>query len=292
LVNEKARPFRNYIGHFYARRVRRILPPYLILLIWVAIAFPGPWLRLWYLYLGGMNFLMPLKLANLDFLSPLWSLAVEEQFYLIWPLAVFYLNSRQLIRCAVALLLLAPVLRFACTPFFQTRWAIYMLLPFRMDTLAAGALVALLWPELRKRLTESSWLRARIAWGCASAALVAILTALVLNRHGYTTYGNTRIGNLALYEVTLGLTASAFIVVLIGFGRKALSTWPFVWLGRISYSFYLVHTVALHVCPQFHGLLALAVSIAYATVSWFVVEKPILNSTRPEPALLLSTGKD
>jgi peptidoglycan/LPS O-acetylase OafA/YrhL len=287
LVNQKTKPFGTYVGHFYARRARRILPPYLILLILLALTFPGSWLRFWYLYLGGMNFLMPLNIPHLEFVAPLWSLAVEEQFYLLWPLAIFFLSRKQLIRCAVTLLFLAPVLRFVFTPFFDTSWAIFMMLPFRMDTLAAGALLALLWPDLRERLKKLPKLHRQIVWGCAGAGLFSLLSIMVMQRHGYTTYGNTRLGNLVIYEATLGIVVSIFLSVLIGFGSQALSSFPLIWLGRISYTFYLVHLVALHLLPQVHALLALATSVMYATISWLFIEKPILNSGRPEPTLLL-----
>jgi peptidoglycan/LPS O-acetylase OafA/YrhL len=291
LVNQKTKPFGRYIGHFYARRARRILPPYLILLVLVALIFPGPWLRFWYLYIGGMNFLAPLRLAHLDFLSPLWSLGVEEQFYLLWPLAIFFLNRKQVIRCAVALLFLAPVLRFVFTPCFDSSWAVYMLLPFRMDTLAAGALLALLWPGLRERLTDSPRLYGQIVWSCAGVFFLSLLGIMAMQRHGYTTYGNTRLGNLIIYEATLAMMVSVFLPVLIGFGRKTLSALPLVWLGRISYSFYLVHLVVLHILLQFYALPALAVSIVYAAISWIFIEKPLLNSGRPEPAILANSAK-
>jgi peptidoglycan/LPS O-acetylase OafA/YrhL len=104
-----------------------------------------------YLYAFLMNFIYPLRVsAPLPF-APLWSLAVEEQFYLLWPLAVYFLSEKHLARLALSLIVAAPILRWICTPWFATQWQIYMLTPFRMDTLATGALIAIAWRRHRDR---------------------------------------------------------------------------------------------------------------------------------------------
>ena len=123
LYGSKAGKFGSYIGHFYERRVRRILPPYLVVLGISALLFGVWWLRYWYFYIGAMNFLHPLNLPNLETL-PLWSLAVEEQFYVFWPFAVFYLSRKRLIQFSLFIIVLTPILRYVCTPLFVKHWAI------------------------------------------------------------------------------------------------------------------------------------------------------------------------
>lgn len=288
LLNEKNKPFGQYIGDFYARRVRRIVPAYVVILVICAFIFGLGWLRYWYLYLGAMNLVIPMHLPYLEVL-PLWSLAVEEQFYLLWPLAVFLLSRRQLTGLAVLVLVAAPALRFVCTPLFSSHYAIYMLSPFRMDTLAAGALVAICWPKLRGKLHSDPLFRSRLKVAGSVLFFTGLVTALVLNGRGLTPTMGSRVGNTFLLEATLGITGGMFFLALLGVGQKFLSSWPLVKLGRISYSIYLFHLTALYLAPKNNGFIAFAMSIAYATAMWFLVESPILShgkKTRrtPQPA--------
>jgi peptidoglycan/LPS O-acetylase OafA/YrhL len=270
LLNSKDRPFRSYIGYFYARRARRILPPYIVIMIITTAIFGTAWMANWYYYLGGMNFLSVFHKTELETL-PLWSLAVEEQFYLLWPFAVYYLSRENLLRLCCLLLVLAPAFRFLCTPLFQTHGAIYLLLPFRMDTLAAGALLAILWP------THGSRFKARVF---VTLSLSSLAVLILLAMHHITTTANTRVGNLIIYEATLAICSSLFILALMGVGKPFLTSVPMVWLGTISYSIYLFHMTALHLAPNL-GLGILLV-LAYATAMWFLIERPI---TRYKPRL-------
>lgn len=271
LLRAKDKPFREYIGAFYARRVRRILPPYVVIMLIVSAIFGLAWTRYWYLYLGGMNFLAPLHLEDIKEI-PLWSLAVEEQFYFLWPIAVFYLSRKHLKTCAVSLIVLAPLLRYLCTPLFHLHWAIYMLLPFRMDTLAAGALIAIVWPDLKERVSTS-----KIAWAGASLIALSLVAFVILSKFGYTTYSNTRIGNAWVYESTLCIASCLLVMSLAGIGKAILSFNPLRYLGTISYSVYLSHLAALHLSPHQSVPIAAAATIVYASLMWFFVEKPILN---------------
>jgi peptidoglycan/LPS O-acetylase OafA/YrhL len=280
LLKAKDQTFGSYTGIFYARRARRILPAYFVILAISTVMFGPSWMRYWYLYLGGMNFIPPLHLTGLDTL-PLWSLAVEEQFYLIWPIAVYYLSRKHLKVCAIALLAIAPTLRFFCTPLFALHWAVYMLVPFRMDTLAMGALIAIVWPDFKTK-NQSSRFKTRIAGECIAVMLAAFATLGFLSRNGLTTNSNTRIANLAVYESTLMIVTGVFVIALIGIGNGFFSFSPLRLLGRISYSVYLFHLTAIYLAPSNNIPIAAAITILYATAMWFLVEKPILN-WKPKP---------
>jgi peptidoglycan/LPS O-acetylase OafA/YrhL len=75
---------------------------------------------------------------------PLWSLAVEEQFYLVWPWMVLLSSQRTLKKVTLGIIVAAPVLRAICTPAFASYWPIYCLALFRADTLACGAFIAIM----------------------------------------------------------------------------------------------------------------------------------------------------
>lgn len=281
LVKCKDQSFGRYIGGFYARRARRILPAYIAIMLIATFAYGSEWAHHWYLYFGAMNFIVPLHISGLPGpMWSIWSLAVEEQFYLLWPLAIFYLSPKQTIKCGLFLLALAPVLRFVCTPLFDDHLAIYMLLPFRMDTLAAGALIALLWPQVKDKVLNY---RPILSGGIVVILGLSLLAIRWLALHGFTTDSNTRVGNFGVYEATLVIATSVFLLALMGIGKPILSFAPLRWLGMISYSVYLFHTTALNFFPRPAAVL---ITLAYSTAMWFLVEKPILNFKvhRADPA--------
>src|SRR5580658_6430483 len=112
-------------SRFYERRALRILPPYLVFLLLATFVFHLRWGKnaLWY-GLFAMNFAEAFNLG-VPGLGILWSLAVEEQFYLFWPIVALRFSPRIVLRCAVALIVLAPILRGIATPFLHDHSAIY-----------------------------------------------------------------------------------------------------------------------------------------------------------------------
>ncbi len=282
LLKMRRQEFRFYVRNFYVRRVRRIVPAYIVALLVSSLIFGFAWIHYWYFFIGGMNLLMPLGFGNLTPI-PLWSLAVEEQFYLLWPLAVFFLNTSDLIKCAVTLIVLAPLLRFVCTPIFSSHWAIYMLLPFRMDTLAAGALIAITWPDIKQIVG-----RIQIAISGLLIIILSLALLLIMSQWGLTTDSNTPVGNMLVYEATLLIAVSAFVLALVDLGGAFLKHPILRFMGRISYSIYLIHLTFLY---KIHSvLLATIATLIYATLMWFFVEEPILtwrsNKSAHRPEIL------
>ena len=159
LLGSKGKSLSGYFSHFYERRARRILPPYAILLLVTSLLLGITWMNRWYLYLFLMNILVAWQLPEPKPFEVLWSLAVEEQFYLVWPFVIFFLSETAIAWTAGALVVLAPLLRWYFTPFFWSHWAVYALMPFRMDLLAAGALLALIWRRQKRlnRTIRSFW---------------------------------------------------------------------------------------------------------------------------------------
>ncbi len=276
LIGAKERRIGDYFGHFYGRRVRRILPPYVLLLALTPIFFGMAWLRQGVMYVFLMNVLFASGKVHPSSLDVLWSLAVEEQFYLFWPLVVFFMSETAIAWVAGALVVGAPLLRYVCTPWFAWYAPMYMLTPFRMDLLAVGALFAIAWRR-RRRAVER--------WGMYGPLLtVAALGAMLwfARRPGFTITANTQFGNLWIYEFTLLGSAGVVLWALSGRGVGVLRLEWVRYVGRISYSFYLIHTTALIVLARYVpgrwvvAALALAGSLGYSAVSWRWLEKPIL----------------
>lgn len=280
LLGAKERRIGDYFGHFYGRRVRRILPPYLLLLLWTPVFFGVGWLRFGYMYVGLMNLLGPLGMPHPMGFDVLWSLAVEEQFYLFWPFVIFFLSERAVAGVAGVLMVVAPVLRHIGTPASYGFEGVYMLTPFRMDLLAAGALIAIAWRR-RRDLIER--------WGVYGPVLTAAAVGAMLwlaRRPGFTITANTPFARVWIYELTLLASAGVVLWALGGRGVGVLKVGWVRYVGRISYSFYLVHSMVQVVLLE--GLrnrwvvagLTLAISLGYAAVSWRWLETPILYAGR------------
>lgn len=274
LLQSRSHPLGGYFAHFYSRRARRILAPYFLTLLLGSFFVGLDWMHHWYFYLLFTNFIQPLGIRLPTAFEPLWSLAVEEQFYLLWPFAVYFLSERSLRRLCLALMLIAPALRG--TLHFHLQWAVYMLTPFRMDLLAAGGLLCLIWRQKPELIARKALLVALplIGLGLASLGLLA--------HFHITTSSNTRTGNVLIYESTLALSLGFMLYALAGRGVAWLGWSPLRYIGRISYTMYLVHLgIILVLLPYFRGLaltaLALAATIAYASLSWFLMERHLLH---------------
>jgi peptidoglycan/LPS O-acetylase OafA/YrhL len=174
LLDSKGR--KAYFTNFYARRFLRLFPVYYGYLLLLATLAPmlhrlvhtsmPDYRGSWWWYLG--YFANWKRGSATDpYLGQFWSLAVEEQFYLLWPSAVYLLSRRNLARLCVALCALSVAVR--CT---VSGLDTYRVTIARMDSLALGALVALAVRDQRwMRLLDRFW---RTALAAAAAAFVVV----------------------------------------------------------------------------------------------------------------------
>lgn len=277
LINVKTKGLKHYFGHFYSRRARRILPPFLALLVVTSVLFGIAWMRQWYFYILLMNFLLAFQMPHPHSLDILWSLAVEEQFYLVWPFVVYFCSERAIAWVAGAIVLATPMLRWFCTPLFAYHWPIYELTPFRMDLLAIGALMTIVWRKRRSLLERFGH------YGLILSALALAVLYALSKDPGFTLTSNTRASNTWIYELTLLTCAGAMLWALSGKGIGILMLSPVRYIGRISYTIYLIHlTVFLLVSRYLHEKLAVAgvtlvITLLYAMISWRFLEEPLLS---------------
>lgn len=297
------------LAGFWARRARRLLPASALLLLVTVVA--------------GRLMLSPLAMGTLagdavaagafvsnfvfagretgyfaDAPSPLlhfWSLAVEEQFYLLWPLVLVALTRRPrqyrrllgvVIAAGIAASLIASVWMTARRP----TWA-YYLLPARMGELLFGAGVALVGPAWR---TVSPRVRAALGW----FGIVAIAVAVF----GYD--DTTKFPGTAALLPVLGT-----VLVLAAGGDGAAAGGPVValrhpvaqWIGKHSYAIYLWHWPPLVLAESRYGELSLVVrvvilagAVGLAVVSVRLVEAPVRHSAwlavRPARGLALGAS--
>jgi peptidoglycan/LPS O-acetylase OafA/YrhL len=286
LIAHKENRLGRYLGDFYKRRARRIYPPYVLFLAVTTLLFGTSWMRHAYMYVFLMNFLHPLRILEPYTMVILWSLAVEEQFYLVWPFVVYLMREVQLWWIASVLMVVAPLLRWFCTPLFAREWAIHFLTPFRMDCLAAGALLALVWHSHRALVQRFG------ACGLGLAAGAVIALGLLSRVPGFSTAANTRAGNTVIYELTMLISVGLVLWALSGRWVGILKVTQLRYIGRISYSMYLISTTALVVAGRMvHSIAAIAavgagITVVYASVSWYVIEKPLLSGKAKEASVL------
>ena len=150
LLDTKESP--NYLKNFYARRVLRIWPLYYCLLGFMFVVLPhvsasegvaifaksSPW---WAYPFFLQNFLLPLSTDASGPLGVTWSLAIEEQFYLVWPIIVRFLSRRQIAILAIVEIAASPVLRYVLAAHHVHIYANFFC---RLDGLMLGAFLAAL----------------------------------------------------------------------------------------------------------------------------------------------------
>jgi peptidoglycan/LPS O-acetylase OafA/YrhL len=275
LLDAPKTSFRAYIGHFYERRARRILPPYILTMAVFSIFITTHWTQQWPYYLGFTNYLQFHEKTVYEEIGALWSLCVEEQFYLCAP--------RQVRRIAIALILITPAIRAALTPWLNHQvwnlyhWFVYKSTITRMDELAMGAALVFAWRS------HSEWIK-KYGYLFLGFTIVTPVVMLFLSRlGGYSTFDNTIKGNTVTYAIAMAAATGAFLWALGGRYIYTLNSAVMRYLGRISYTFYLIHSLFIQVClHHLHNEYVIAVtsfacSVAFASLSWFLMEKPLLH---------------
>jgi peptidoglycan/LPS O-acetylase OafA/YrhL len=281
LLTHREQSLGSYLGDFYWRRTMRIFPLYYAYLAVNAVACLAKALPLvgygWFLtylanYLIGVDYGRP----GDGWVDHLWSLAVEEQFYLIWPAVVFFVAG-SLRGITIVLILAAPVIRALTLKFTGNPYLTIVTLPGCMDMLFAGALVAV--ARDNRRLL---WLMA-----AAGAAVIVYCLDVV----PYADFASTPLwvprGQMIFTGFALLFGPLMLACEHLGPITRVLETRPLLFTGRISYGIYLWHPLAFaagHRLAQRAGItgvpmMALCIALAYAvaTLSWFGFERYFLR---------------
>ena len=296
-----------YFTTFYARRTLRIFPLYYLVLLLAFVVLPKfPALHPVLLGQVGQVDLPPqwpywLYLTNFSiadggwvhgWVDVAWSLAIEEQFYLVWPLLIWLCPPRLVAPLCAVILVAQPVARSYARAIDMPSLSIYVLPWFRLDGFATGALLAV---AQRRGLLPllDRWVPIVVIAGVAGIIACTILG-------GHTWWWNRRMQQYG-YSL-IAVTAGAMLVSAVN--RPADSLWPRMlsagWLrafGKYSYGMYLIHPPVMRAVREyvfnpeqyftpgiaswnaqvlFYGA-ATAPAFALAWLSWRLFEAPILR---------------
>lgn len=307
LLVEDFRKDRYSVLEFYVRRAKRLFPALLLVLSVVLAAgwlilLPGEFEQLGKHVFGGAAFISNILLwresgyfdgaSELKVLLHLWSLGVEEQYYLLWPWLLLFLLKRKVTPwwAVTGMLVLSAALSVALTPGQPA--ASFYLPATRFWELLAGSMLALHYgldspPAAAQGTTPVTPPHAR--WVGEAAAVVGLgLLVIAISQFDR----DTPFPGWAAAVPVLGT------VLLVGPAREAaLNRWmlasrPFVWVGLISYPLYLWHWPLLAYARIWTGeplssgvalgLLAISVVMAWLTYRW--IERPIRVSGTPRGA--------
>jgi peptidoglycan/LPS O-acetylase OafA/YrhL len=231
LLDSKNSP--GYFRNFYGKRVLRILPAYFFTIGLVALFYPTK--AYWLLSALFLSNFAPNFGVAMDY-PPFWTLAVEEHFYLAWPLLVHFTSRKQLTTLCIVGLFAGPILRAAYflneVPMAYETW-------FSTESLCYGALAA---------LAVRSWDRAQLTNLALSALGLAALIGCISAPFGIHTR-TTFVG--AVYQLPMiDLAATAFVLTVLNNQGKASMAWlrqPWMqFVGLISFSLYLTHPLVGH----------------------------------------------
>jgi peptidoglycan/LPS O-acetylase OafA/YrhL len=295
----------HYFRNFYARRVLRICPLYYGTLVVFFLVLPrlvpdSDSLRalqrdeVWY-----WSYLSNINIARngwrwYDSLGHFWSLAVEEQFYLVWPVVVLFFRRATVIRVCLWCIGGSLIARVALI-LAGYQPAAYVLTPARMDALAVGAILGLVARD-PVRVTEIA------RWASPAAALLSLLLGAMFVWRGGLVAHDPVVSTLGLtllawlFGSVLLLTLTASPQRLLG---RMFSSSVLCFFGRYSYGLYVFHHPILFIkpgllplgwVPMLFGSLVLktlvfvmvatAVSVVLAVMSWHLYERQFCKLKR------------
>jgi peptidoglycan/LPS O-acetylase OafA/YrhL len=305
LLNSRSSP--KYYRTFYLRRFFRIIPIYYLWLALFGLAmiaakmwnvWGGTEFRTlvpyWAYFIFLQNYFQGATLAQFFWLGPLWSLAVEEQFYLLAPPVVRKLSPARLLKVLSGVLVFSLLLRLFLSSMYGASYDYWGInastdwMPCRADDLALGMIVATLWanPQSRIRLQRGLSVSYAGLFSCAVSLLAMFYWIMKPDSFVTATIARTIIGFFFVFLLIIALTDKD------GLPGRVFRWRPLRELGKISYCVYIIHQAVswalyrsiLHSDPRFDGwfaigvsVLSFAVTVLIAELSWQYFESPLIH---------------
>jgi peptidoglycan/LPS O-acetylase OafA/YrhL len=303
LMSVHVGPWRRSLRSFYLRRALRLLPALVVLLAFtfVSYAIVGPHTLATRQTLVGVpasffyvaNWLPALGITNLGFLGHMWSLSVEEHFYMLWPMlfrALWSASPRRTAKRVALALGAAAAYRVYLVASGASLNRLYTGTDARAEELFVGCLLAVLFTAGLSRLAA----RRPMLWHCAAfiavVGLVGAAIALPVGSRFVPRGGST------LIELAAALVIANIVLFPRAIVSRLLAFRPLVWLGRRSYGIYLWHLplggLAAALVPVgdplarfFNTALIWVATISVAALSYRFVERPFMSAHPPRTAI-------
>jgi peptidoglycan/LPS O-acetylase OafA/YrhL len=287
----------NYFSAFYARRFLRIFPVYYLLLfivMIVALVAALPTSDFWLYFFYVQNFKLGLNHFVADFpnvFNHTWSLAIEEQFYLCYPLLVWYFNEKKLPWILAGIILLSIGWKYYLSLSYPENSIVFLHTLSNIDFLAAGGIVAICF----RNFAPSSVRTVLIILSGLFIGGYYLALHYILNVHFFL-YPFSRAGLHGQFFFMLLLPLSCLLLAIVYQSNLLLTRWIFenqaiTYLGKISYGLYLYHFPVFILMDRYvkvvptGGLIEdpllvimkFVVTIVLSIASWYWLEKPLLK---------------
>jgi peptidoglycan/LPS O-acetylase OafA/YrhL len=284
------------LRNFYARRFLRLAPPFYLLIFVLVLLDHEPIASSWLWHVAYLtNFWIVMGNPSNVF----WSLAVEEQFYVIWALVVLIWPRQRLFELCIGLICLGLAMKVAwLLAGLPPRDSMYMIFA-NFGLLGIGVGLALL-SYRDGRPFQFDWFTPQVSRRFAALALaglaIATLSWVFFGRQGYIRYFFLE----HLVGIGFGWVIIRTAVGWSGWIGLLMDNGVLRYIGQISYSLYLVHNFVPKILEQYFGefaplnllVLTLGITFGVCALSWVLVEKPILSLKRyfPERPLQKATN--
>ncbi|WP_263358724.1 acyltransferase family protein [Acidicapsa ligni] len=296
ILKDRSEP--GFWSNFYLRRAFRILPAFAVIftITLVAAHYFAPQIHVTSGYVLPAIFFLAnwtaVTQTEMPWLGHIWSLAVEEQFYFLWPQAAKRLNKVTLLKLALALVVASELLRVLLAVIYVRGEIIFKITPTRIDGLSIGAALAvgITLPEVQRFL--ANW------WRRIAIVAAALLCCIFFAFHG-------SLAPISKWSQIFAIPPAIVLTSMLIFGalESALPSGlarffgnpVMTYLGRRSYALYLIHgplRVAVQ-ASRVHGTLAnlpqgvgvdillvlsiLVISLILSELSWRLIEMPAQN---------------
>jgi peptidoglycan/LPS O-acetylase OafA/YrhL len=310
---KKSLPPREYFFKFYGRRFLRIFPLYYFslllmsgLAVWLTSAsYHVNYMKLFfdqarYAVLYVYDFFFATNIVkNHYFLDHFWSLSVEEQFYIFWPLLILLIPEKALKKLAISFIVLGPVFRLLLLLIHQSgefrflagpvEWFVYPLPFSHIDAFAFGAYISRYpLPKAKKQFFLLLGILPVIGYATQYLATGNIGEISAFGFPIFLGNGYQFVWGYSLLNYFFAVTICA--VAREGMFLRFLDSKPMQYLGKISYGLYVYHFPVIwfaatvrdlgfsaSVTRALTALITFVVTLLLATASYYLIEKPVLN---------------
>jgi peptidoglycan/LPS O-acetylase OafA/YrhL len=286
LLREREATGRLDLRAFYLRRILRIWPLYLTFVALAAIVAVLSHTQhlamkyvIGYTFLAG-NWIYVFHGMPASFATPLWTVSIEEQFYLTWPVACRKLSPRRIAALAIALLAVANLSRVVLAAFGASVQVMEFNTISRLDPIALGTLLALFESKMFKLDGPKRW--ALIAGGLATWVAASAYSGSGMVGHTISQW------RLVLTRPAIALASIVILLAALGSSQGFFKNKVVIYCGKISYGLYVIHEFGRFLASYFvhaHGpatiaaqdAIALSFTLVLAMISYRWLETPFLR---------------